>query len=192
MNDIQNGIEYICSNNNIMRKIIDNVGECKIGKNEQNIFSYLIGLIIGQKIRFHTARKMRGKLYTEIGSNNFNPQEILNISEVQWQKIGVGKTQKEKILNVANYFYDKNKDVKNINKEDILNLLEIKGIGKWTIITLLIEYGLDLDLFTTLDKHTNNQLKKYFNIEKYKIETFVEIWKPYRSIAFWYLWKNEL
>ena len=38
---------------------------------------------------------------------------------------------------------------------------------------LLIEYGLDLDIFTTLDKHTNTQLKKYFNVETQNIENFV-------------------
>ncbi len=173
-----------------MKKIVDNVGECKIGKNKQNIFAYLVGLIIGQKIRFSTARKMRGNLYTEIGSNNFTTKEILKLTDEQWNNIGVGNTQKEKIIEVTNYFVDKDKET--INKDDILKLKKIKGIGDWTIITLLIEYGLDLDLFTTLDKHTNAQLKKHFNVENDNIETFVGKWKPYRSIAFWYLWKHEL
>ena len=74
-------INHICKNDEIMKKIVDKVGECKIGKNNQEIFSYLVGLIIGQKIRFATARKMRGKLYEITKSYNFIPHDIINLSK---------------------------------------------------------------------------------------------------------------
>lgn len=192
MNEIIKGVKCLSSKDDIIKDIIDKVGDCKIGENKQNIFSYLIGLVIGQKIRFSIARKIRGNIYIETKSYNFSPNDILNLSEQQWKNIGVDETQKDRILQVTNYFVNNKIDVDKLTNEDILNLKQIKGIGEWTVTTLLIEYGLDLDLFTTLDKHTNSQIKKYYKIETKDIETFAEKWKPYRSIAFWYLWKNEL
>jgi 3-methyladenine DNA glycosylase/8-oxoguanine DNA glycosylase len=56
----------------------------------------------------------------------------------------------------------------------------------------LIEYGLDLNLFPLNDKHVNKQLKKYYDVDECDIEDFVEKWSPYKSIAFWYLWKNDI
>jgi DNA-3-methyladenine glycosylase II len=193
MNEIRIGIDNLCSYDETLKKIVENVGECKIGKNKQAIFPYLIGLVIGQKIKFSLARKIRGNLYTETGSYNFTINDILKLTEQQWKDISVDDMQKTRILNVTNYFHNNGIDPEKIKKEDILSLKKINGIGDWTTITLLIEYGLDLDLFTTLDKHTNQQLKKYFNVKETKnIVTFSEKWKPYRSIAFWYLWKHEL
>jgi 3-methyladenine DNA glycosylase/8-oxoguanine DNA glycosylase len=182
-------INSICNGDDVMKKIVDNVGECKIGKNKQDIFAYLIGLIIGQKIRFSMARKLRGKMYEETKSYNFTPQDILNID---LEKIGIGNPQKNTIINTTNYFIKNNINSKNPSKNDILKLQSISGIGIWTISTLLIEYGLDENLFPLNDKHVNSQIKKYYKIKDNEITDFVEKWAPYKSFAFWYLWKNDL
>ena len=86
---------------------------------------------------------------------------------------------------------DNNLNCNNITKNDIELLTNIGGIGIWTVSTLLIEYGLDLNLFPLNDKHVNKQLKKYYDVVECNIEDFIEKWSPYKSIEFWYLWKNE-
>lgn len=180
----------IAEEDNIMKKIISQVGECTIGKNRQPIYTYLIGIIVGQKIRFSEAKKIRAKLYIETNSYEYTSQNIIDLTEEQWNKINVGNEVKNKILNVTKYFVE-NKDVKN-DKTFILNLEKIKGIGSWTVQTLLIEYGLDYDLFPLNDKHVNKQIKNLYNVEEKNIDDFVKKWTPCRSIAFWYLWKYNL
>ena len=101
MNEIIKGVKCLSSKDDIIKDIIDKVGDCKIGENKQNIFSYLIGLVIGQKIRFSIARKIRGNIYIETKSYNFSPNDILNLSEQQWKNIGVDETQKDRILQVT-------------------------------------------------------------------------------------------
>lgn len=175
-----------------MRKVILQVGECKIGKNKQNIFPYLIGLIVGQKIRFSKAQDIRSKLYTEAKSYNFTPQDIINLTEIQWNKISVEPHIKETIITTTKYFIDQNIGTDNVTKDDIIDLKQIKGIGDWTVSTLLIEYGLDLNLFPLGDKHVNKQIIKLYDITQKEISQFVRKWNPYKSIAFWYLWKYNL
>jgi 3-methyladenine DNA glycosylase/8-oxoguanine DNA glycosylase len=176
----------------IMVNIIKQVGECKIGKNEQNIFSYLIGLIIGQKIKFSNARNCRKNMYEQTGSYNFTPNDIKNLTDNQWNIINVSVTTKKRIMNTVNYFINSNININNIKKENILKLNNIDGIGIWTISTLLIEYDLDKNLFPLNDKHVNSQICKLYNITECDIENFVERWSPNKSIAFWYLWKYNL
>ncbi len=188
---MQDIIQNLSQNDETIKKIINNVGECQIGKNKQDIFSYLVGLIIGQKIKFAIARKKRGQLYEETKSYNFTPKDILNLSEEQWKNINLGNNQKEKIIKLSQHFVNQNLS-NNITKKDILSLEKISGIGVWTLSTLMIEYGIDLDLFPNNDKHVNKQLKKYYNVDECDIDTFVKKWSPYKSVPFWFLWKHEI
>ncbi len=172
-----------------METIVKEVGDCQIGKNKQKIFSYFIGLVIGQKIKFSTAKKARSRIYEYTGNYNFEPEDVLSLSNDKWVGIGIENIQKETILLVSKHFLKK---YQNITKDDILELKKIKGIGEWTVSTLLIEYGLDYNLFPTNDKHVNKQLKKYYNVDEKDISQFVQKYSPYKSVAFWYLWKISL
>jgi DNA-3-methyladenine glycosylase II len=187
---MQNTIDDLFENDAIMQNVVAQVGECKIKKNKQHIYAYLVGLIVGQKIRFSEAQKIRSNLYTETGSYNFTPDDIMNLSEDEWNNIGASSVCKKRILNVTKYFM--NRTDEEINKNFILSLKDVDGIGEWTIQTLLIEYGLDMNLFPTCDKHVNKQLKELFDVDKKQIDTFIKRWSPYKSIAFWYLWKFNL
>lgn len=186
---IEEGINFLSQDNNF-KKVIESVGECKIGKNTQTLFAYLIGLIIGQKISFSNARKIRSNLYTET-SYNFTPQDIKSLSIKQWTKIGASQMAIERIMNTTQYFIDNNEPVE-FTKKFILGLLNIDGIGIWTIETLMIEYGIDYDLFPILDKHVNGQLEILFDVKQKNISEYIQKFAPYRSIAFWYLWKYNL
>jgi DNA-3-methyladenine glycosylase II len=166
------------------------VGECLIGKQKQLFFSYFIGIIIGQKIRFTTARKIRSNLYT-ITSYNFTPQDILNLTSTQMSEIGINGV-KQIIIDVATYFINNNITYRNLTKEEINGLTEIKGIGNWTIMTAIIEYGIDLDLFPIGDVHVNKNLLILYKVEKKDIIDWAKQWSPYKSVIFWYLWKYNL
>ena len=81
------------------------------------------------------------------------------------------------------------------NEEIIEKLTQIKGIGKWTVEMLLIFRLGRIDVFSSNDLG----LKKGFSVitRTYpnlpSIETMTDYaernWKPYRSIASWYLWR---
>jgi DNA-3-methyladenine glycosylase II len=185
-------IAHISQNDNIMKNIIKDVGKCLIGKNKQSPFAYFIGLIIGQKIKFSMARQIRSNLYTET-SYDFTPQDILNLTENQWDKIQLCDDRKKMtIIKAAQYFVDNYINPNNITSDDISDLHEISGIGIWTVSTFMIEYKIDENLFPLNDKYVNKKLKELYKVNESDIEQFVEKWNPYKSYAFWYLWKYDL
>jgi len=189
---IKDIIDDICKKDKIMNEIIIN-SKHEYMNNKQNKFSYLIGLIIGQKIRFKDARIIRQRLYIEIKNNDFNPIDILNLTDEQWKKINIEQNKKETIITISKYLYDNKQNIENMSNQELLSLQKIKGVGNWTITTFMIEYGLNLDIFPLNDKYVNNQLKKYYNIKtKEEIVNFINLFTPYKSIIFWYLWKNNI
>jgi 3-methyladenine DNA glycosylase/8-oxoguanine DNA glycosylase len=77
----------------------------------------------------------------------------------------------------------------------IASLTAIKGIGRWTADMFLI-FGLnrpdvlpvgDLGVRAALrDRHGLDELPK-----PSECAALAELWRPYRSIASWYLWRNS-
>ena len=186
-------IKHISHNDDIMKDIIQKVGECQIGKNQQSPFSYFVGLIIGQKIKFGMAKKIRSNMYTETKSYNFAPNDILNLTDENWESIQIDSIQKKNtIIKVAKYFIDNKVNPNKIKKNDLSELHKISGIGIWTVSTFMIEYGIDNNLFPLNDKHVNKKLSELYNIDESDISEFIEKWSPYKSYAFWYLWKIGL
>lgn len=159
----------------------------------QNPFAYLIGLIIGQKIWFSTARIMRGILYANVGPNgrNFTPEDILAISDKTWETVLRTILPKRKtILEVAHHF---------IENKPISQLRDIKYVGSWTIecfcIYLYVEHDGPseyADLFPITDAYVNKKLKELYGVNPSSITSFTTRYAPFKSLAFYCIWKHNL
>ena len=73
-------------------------------------------------------------------------------------------------------------------------LVEIRGIGKWTAEMILIFTLMRPDIFPMGDIGAIRALEKIYNkgqkMKKEQIEEIVKKWKPWRTIATWYLWRS--
>jgi len=199
--DINKYKQYLIETDPILARVIDEVdnkiqhayGEQSLN-NKQNLFSYMVGVIIGQKIRFGEARTIRSNLYKLTESYNFTPQCIL---KTNLAKLNIDNEKKQTINNLAQLFIDNN--LCNIDNETIVEkiknnnimeqIIKIKGIGTWTVQTVMIEYYIDFNLFPLNDKHVNQKIKNLYNKD---IKEQIKLWPSYRSIVFWYLWKYQL
>ena len=73
------------------------------------------------------------------------------------------------------------------------NLTAVKGIGQWTVDMFLIFKLSRLDVFPFTDLGIKKGLQVLLKLEGYPTkEQMTEIsnkWRPYRSLATWYLWE---
>ena len=78
--------------------------------------------------------------------------------------------------------------------EIISKLTMVKGIGRWTAEMFLIFYLGREDVLPVTDLGLRNAMKRTYLLEKLPIPMeMVRIaapWRPYRSVATWYLWKS--
>ena len=76
-----------------------------------------------------------------------------------------------------------------MDPEDYFNLLiDIKGIGPWSIEMSRIFFIGDPDVFSILDLGLKNAHLKLFDIKSYN-ESFYQRFSPYRSYMCLYLWR---
>jgi DNA-3-methyladenine glycosylase II len=85
-------------------------------------------------------------------------------------------------------------DLPEMQDEEIISqLTKVKGIGIWTAEMFLIFCLARKDILPVTDLGLRNAMKRTYLLEELpKPNRMIEIanpWRPYRSIASWYLWK---
>ena len=80
------------------------------------------------------------------------------------------------------------------DEEIVQDLIQIKGIGRWTVEMFMIFNLCRADIFPLDDIGMIKGLCKLYKIsypvEREKIIKIGKKWKPYRSVATWYLWRS--
>jgi len=151
----------------------------------------LIGAIIGQIIRYYDAKRIRGNLYKHFGSK-FTVDEIDAATDEDWQNIiGIDPSKIGIIKRTNEYLKLTNNKLK--TKDDVMLLKNIKGIGEWTVETVLLTSMMDWDIFPARDVFLRKKIQKLYALSKRPTEKETRIisekWKPYRSVVTWYMWR---
>ena len=186
---------HLSNKDKVLKKIIDQFSNQSLQLND-NSFHALINSIIGQQISVSAANSIKKKLF--VLKKNITPRTIKNIKKNDLRKCGLSKQKILYINNIADFFL-LNKEF--INKLDKVNdleirekLIEIKGIGNWTIDMFLIFTLGSSNIFPSGDlgfvKAISKHYKKDLPISKKFLSKLFKRWSPYSSIATWYLWRS--
>ena len=157
-----------------------------------NYAKALADLIIEQQVSFKAAITIK-KRFSDLISNLSN-NEILELKLEKLQSIGISYRKAEYIRNVYIYFQESKYDfISASNKDVITELISIKGIGLWSAQMFLIFVLMRIDIFSPGDLALMNSLKVNYKIDiknKKTVESLVNKWSPYKSVASLLLWKS--
>jgi len=136
-----------------------------------------------------------------IFDNKFpDDKSILKKSSIKIKSCGLSQNKLLTILEIASQSANKKLptsiEIIKMRDDEIIKLFTtIKGIGEWTVQMLLIFKLGRLDIIPKNDlaiRKNYRKLKKLPNsITPREIEIISKSWKPYRSVASWYLWGLE-
>ena len=159
-------------------------------------FLTLARSIVGQQISVKAAQSVWEKLILKIGK--VNPTIIKKVHSNTLKSAGLSRQKVLYLKNLAKAFTNKKLKINSWNKmsddEIIYDLIKIKGIGRWTAKMFLIFNLCRADVFPLDDIGMIKGVCKIYNLQ-YPINRseLIKIgnrWKPYRSVATWYLWRS--
>ena len=186
---------YLSNKDKVLKKLIQTYGNEYLNLNS-NYFHSLINSIIGQQISVSAADSMKTKFFKL--KRNITPQTVSKLRTTDLRKCGLSRQKILYIRNISKFFLQNKKFIKNINKsseEEIYNnLIEIKGVGNWTIhMFLMFSYG-SSNIFPTGDLGFLKAISKLYKVElpisERKLKLLYKKWSPYSSQATWYLWRS--
>ena len=186
---------YLSNKDKVLKKLIQTYRNEYLNLNS-NYFHSLINSIIGQQISVSAADSMKTKFFKL--NRNITPQTVSKLRTTDLRKCGLSRQKILYIRNISNFFLQNKKFIKNINKsseEEIYNnLIEIKGVGNWTIhMFLMFSYG-SSNIFPTGDLGFLKAISKLYKVQlpisERKLKLLYKKWSPYSSQATWYLWRS--
>jgi DNA-3-methyladenine glycosylase II len=159
-------------------------------------FLTLARAIVGQQISVKAAQSVWDRLVACVGE--VTPEKILLKERPVLRACGLSDRKTEYIADLAQHFADGKIHVgrwpRMTDEEIIAELVEVRGIGRWTAEMFLIFNLLRPDVFPLDDLGLQKAIcLSYYSRKKVSLKTMRrlgESWRPWRSVATWYLWRS--
>lgn len=185
---------YLSKKDKILKRLIAQYeGELLVSRGDA--FYTLARSITGQQISVKAADSVWGRVVAAAGE--ITPERIGNMMAEELKACGLSTGKVIYFHALANHFLENKKRMKALEKlsdeEIIAELTGIKGIGRWTVEMYLIFHLGRPDVFPVADLAVLRAIYIHYNrgekMPLAEVRKLAERWRPYRSVASWYLWR---
>ena len=159
-------------------------------------FMTLARAICGQQISVKAAQSVWDRMVVCCGV--ITPDRVLSKPRPELRACGLSDRKTEYIADLAQHFVDGKIHARNwpqmSDEQIITELTDVRGIGRWTAEMFLMFNLLRPDVFPLDDLGLQKGIRvAYFRGRKSSLKTMKklgETWRPWRSVATWYLWRS--
>jgi DNA-3-methyladenine glycosylase II len=131
-------------------------------------------------------------------SDTPTPEGLASVSDAQLREVGYSRQKIGYLRDLCARVLAGTLDLDTIDDlsddEAISTLTEVKGIGRWSAEMFLMFRLHRPDVLPVGDLGIVNAIRTQYGLRKTptpdRIRRIGEAWKPYRSVACWYLWRS--
>jgi DNA-3-methyladenine glycosylase II len=214
---VRKAINHLKKSDPTLRAIIERVGAYRIEYGPPQFHS-LAEAIVYQQLNGKAAVSIFNR-FTALAGEPLTPAGILKLSDAQMRAVGLSKQKSAYLKDLATKTADGLLNFACLpeftDEEVIEHLTQVKGIGIWTAQMFLMfslrrpnvlptgDFGVRmamykhyLDVQRAKSNKAASNSKKSGRKKKIKLPTpeqmekIANCWKPYRSVACWYLWRS--
>jgi DNA-3-methyladenine glycosylase II len=186
---------HLMKRDRILRKIIPKHPDVHL-LSRGDAFGTLARSIIGQQISVKAAESVWARLTSH--TRRITPAAFLKTDIAGMRGCGLSQRKAEYLLDLASHFKDGSVHVRQWEAMDdeavIAELVQIRGIGRWTAEMFLIFNLLRPDVLPLDDLGLLKAISlAYFSgepVSRFDAREVAENWSPWRTVATWYLWRS--
>jgi DNA-3-methyladenine glycosylase II len=183
----------------ILAALIREYGPCGLAAAQRaDHFSALVRAIVFQQLSTKAASTIHGRLVALLPNGELTPATLAAVTDEQLRAAGISRQK-------GGYLRDLSEkvasgvvpldDLENMDDEQVIAALTtIKGIGRWSAEMFLMFRLHRPDVLPVGDLGIVNAVTKVYRLRKKptpdRLRRLGEAWKPYRSVASWYLWRS--
>ena len=187
--------DHLARRDRVMKRVIPLFGDACL-ESRGDAFVTLARSIVGQQISVKAADSVWARLVTALPA--VTPQGVLTLDAAALRACGLSVRKVEYLGDLARHFVDGQIHVNRwdamSDDEIIAELTAVRGIGVWTAEMFLIFNQLRPDVFPLDDIGLQKAAAlHYFNSERPQRKQLAQLgerWRPWRSVATWYLWRS--
>jgi DNA-3-methyladenine glycosylase II len=186
-----------------LAEVIQDVGPCKLrvhmpGKTDaQEFFEALVESIVSQQLSVKASDTIYGRVLALGGGKLLAPAELGAVPEETLRAAGLSGQKVRYIRDLCTKVADGSvvlSHLETLDDEEVIERLRlVKGVGRWTAeMFLMFRLGRP-DVLPVQDLGIQHGMRKLYKMRDMptpeKMVKVAKKWRPYRSIACWYLWR---
>lgn len=180
-----------------MAKLIKAAGPIQLRDPADDAFAALVRSIMYQQLAGAAATAIHGR-FLKLFADGLSPAAVLALEDGAMRSAGVSGAKAAAITDLSRKVADRTvplDDVDSLSDDDLVaRLVQVRGIGRWTAEMFLMFRLHRPDVLPAGDLGIVNAIQRLYRLRKRpdakRVLKIGEAWKPYRSVASWYLWQT--
>ena len=181
----------------VLAAIIERVGEYRLDFRDPD-FGTLVRSIVYQQLSGKAAGTILKRLLNAMPEGRITPEAVLALTVEEMRALGLSGQKTIYLRDLAERTLAGELDfvkLSDLDDDDVIeHLTRVKGVGVWTAHMFLIFALRRPDVLPTGDLGVRAAIRKEYRLRKLpkpeKIEKLAKRWRPYCSVATWYLWRS--
>jgi DNA-3-methyladenine glycosylase II len=184
----------------VLAAIIKSKGACGLGavRDRFDHFAMLVRAIVFQQLSTKAATTIHNRLIAYLPDSKPTPAALATVTEAQYRTAGISRQKAAYLADLTGKVLSGALPLDSLDamsdEEVITALTQVKGIGRWTAEMFLIFRLQRPDVLPVGDLGIVNAIQKAYRLRKKptpdRMRKLGEAWRPYRSVATWYLWRS--
>lgn len=174
-------------------------GPCQLGtRSRRDAFTALVRAIIFQQLATRAADTIHDRVMASMDARSCPPPaRWLSTPEATLRGAGLSGQKLRYILDLCRHVTDGTLDTRRLHRlpdEDVITTLtQVKGIGRWTAEMFLMFHLQRPDVLPLGDLGVVMGFARVYGggtkVPAAEMTAHAELWRPYRSIGSWYMWR---
>jgi len=179
--------------------LIKKVGRCRLPDSRKTSpFGALVRAILSQQLSGKAADTIEGRMLALVGGREgLSPVTLLAVDPVALRAAGISGPKISYLRDLAERVHDGRLDLHGLEHQHdeavITAITEVRGLGRWSAEMFLMFRLNRPDVFPVADLGIVKGVQILLGMKRRpKPRTMLraaEAWRPYRSVAAWYLWR---
>jgi DNA-3-methyladenine glycosylase II len=183
----------------ILGAAVKQIGACGMAERQRkDHLSALVGAIVSQQLSTKAAATIFGRFVALFPDGQIHPEKIHALDDAILRGVGLSGQKVGYLRDLCARLADgrlKLEELEVLDDETVIErLTSVKGFGRWTAEMFLMFRLHRPDVLPVGDLGIVNAIQRLYKLRKRpdakKIQQLGEAWRPYRSVACWYLWQT--
>jgi len=161
-------------------------------------FSALVRTIVSQQLSTKAAATIHRRLIELMPGGVATPHAIGSLTDVQLREVGLSRQKSAYLRDLAAKAESGELALDHLatmtDEEVVEAITKVKGLGRWSAEMFLMFRLRRPDILPVDDLGIVNAIHRLYGLRKRptadRIRRIGEVWRPYRTVACWYLWRS--
>ena len=197
--------EFAKARRSLMRRdprlsaVMKRVGRCRLHESRtRHPFAALVRAVIAQQLSGKAAQTIHDRVVALVGGvEHLSPATLAAVDPVALRAAGLSHQKISYLLDLSAHVGDGRLDLdalEHLPDEDVITAITaVRGFGQWSAEMFLMFRLNRPDVFPVGDLGIVKGMQKLYGMKKRPtprtMARLAEPWRPYRSVAAWYLWR---